>query len=308
MHLFIGLAFAGASIEQGLVVQDSSTGVEFQGHFLFDQQITTDPNTGTTGMAIQRLRPDLRVSLGQIPVRARLQTEFAGDPKLLDGYVEIGPKNAYLRVGRGLLPTGRAELTAVPKLYFQGFSPASNASRVGREVGVMGALSSPRGRLQGGVFGNGFDPDLGLRAVGRAAFDIGEPVPYDETSALGGDAKAGLSIGTSAQWLTVGRVATVALELAAQAGRARIQSEAFVTNDDTWGAYGQGTLTLIPDLLDAGIRVDHTRGVEGDANLVEALVSTYAAGPHLRVQVGGQLDPDDLKNAPRLKLNGQLWF
>lgn len=303
-------AFAGTSvsIDKGLVVEDAESHVKFDAHLLMAGRVTLDAQSGKVAPVIQWMRPDFRIALGDLPVKARLQLEFAGTPSLLDAYVDIGSSQLYLRVGRMLLPTGRAQLTPVAKLMFQGFAPSADSSRHGRELGAMSTWTPKPGRVDLGVFGNGVDEAVGWRVVGRATIDLAGTVPYDETIALQAHADPAVSIGASAQWWSVDESTTAAMELVAQAGPARLQGEAFVDTKGHSGAYVQVSTAIVPKYLDAAARLDRNVTDDGVQGRIEAVTSGYFAGPHLRVQLAYLHDLAKEKTADSVRVDGQVWF
>lgn len=305
----VAMAGVGLSLNEGLVVEDADSGATLAAHLLFEQQLTIDPITGQASLALQRLRPDLHLGFGSIPVRARVQTELAGDVRLLDAYVDLGSKEAFVRIGHALVPTGRAQMTPIPKLQFQGFAASTTTVQAGRELGVQGHAQAGPVLAQGGVFTMRSDGDAPWHAVARTVFDIAGGVPYDETSALDGQAEPGVALGTSAQWSSVDEVGTLAGEIAAQVGRVRVQAEGFMTTNDRRGVYGQVTCTLWPERVDIAARIDHLASKTDVREGAETMASVYFAGPHLRVQTGYRLDWGGMGEvAQRVILNGQLWL
>jgi hypothetical protein len=163
--------------------------------------------------------PHFSVPLARLQIRAHVfrpwlrlffQPEFAGLPRVLDLEFIIQPWDALgLKVGQMQPAFSRAWLSPVPKLQFQGFTPANSFFRPDRQAGALLFGSFFGGRLE--YFAGVFD-GVGINRTANdnphmmwnarvAGTLFGTPantkahVKYDETAHLAGDAPPTLMVG-----------------------------------------------------------------------------------------------------------------
>lgn len=283
MILLLGLALAAeVTVDRGVVVE-TDEGHRAELHLLVDQQLELSEEG--PGWNLQRVRPDLRVGLATVPLKVRVQTELANTPSLLDATVDLGPDWLHLRVGRMLMPTGRAQLTPVPKLAFQGFSTSSNQSRVGRAVGAMALATGSVGEVQVGLFGE----DANVVAV-RGAVNVVGHVPYDELAVLTAGAP-GLTLASWSRWEPGG--AWVGVEAASRLGPVGLQAEAHWQAHGALGAYVQVVAAVVPERVSTALRVDRSVTEERALTTVDGVWSVHALARRVRLQAGWQVAQTD---------------
>ncbi|MCB9743942.1 MAG: hypothetical protein H6740_15185 [Alphaproteobacteria bacterium] len=250
------------ALGDGLHVEGSS-GDALTAKLLVQERVLIDPSADSYALSLPVLRPDLIFHSGSLPLTARVQTELAGaNASLLDAYVELrAPWGLSVRSGRFLIPSCRQQLTPVPLLVLQGFAPSADAFRHGRDLGVQFGFQpeSHRVDLRLGAFDGPFDDDgvNHVALVGRAALNLGEPLPLDEAMAIS-PGPLGVTLGASGQLEPNGDRAIAGVELAARASVVSLTTEAFMSPDEHRGGYAQLAAGVWPDHLLLVGRVDRT--------------------------------------------------
>lgn len=201
-----------ASAKDGFTMEsaDGNWGLRIGGVFWasFTDLIYLSEHAPHFGVPLARLQ--LRAHLFRPWLRFFFQPEFAGGARVLDLEFIVQPwEQLGLKVGQLQPAFSRAWLSPVPKLQFQGFTPANNFFRPDRQAGALLFGSFFGGRLE--YFAGVFD-GVGINRTANdnphmmwnariAGTLFGTPantrahVKYDETAHLAGDAPPTLMVG-----------------------------------------------------------------------------------------------------------------
>ena len=201
-----------ASAKDGFSITsaDENWGLRVGGVFWANFTDSIYLNAHAPHFSIPLARLQLRAHLFRPWLRLFFQPEFSVAPRVLDLEFIVQPwEQLGLKVGQMQPAFSRAWLSPVPKLQFQGFTPANTFFRPDRQAGALVFGSFFGGRLEyfAGVFdGVGINrtandnPHLMWNA--RVAGTLfGTPantkahVKYDETAHLSGDAPPTLMVG-----------------------------------------------------------------------------------------------------------------
>lgn len=196
----------------GLHVQHGSSSLSLQlGTWLRGDILDRAHESTRYQFAVPLLRPVLQVHLLNRQLLFFVQPELGGaspDPRLLDAFIEWAPRDQFhLRFGQFRTPFSRAFIIPIFNLQLPGRGLVVDHFRLGRDSGAMAFGSFSKHRFEYAVGGfSGADinslasDDAAPLALARIAFNLGQPVPYDQAPALVLDAPSGVSFGLSGAW------------------------------------------------------------------------------------------------------------
>ncbi len=275
--------------------------------------------------SVNLVRPQLAMSAFDGLIRAYIQPELAGVPRLLDAQLELVPDPAFaLRVGQYRTPFSRAWITSIMQMELPDRGVIANnfstdPASAGRDTGAMVYGTPLDGLIEyyAGVFnGSGIDGRLGdtpvPMVVGRFVVTPLGQMPYSQTPSLDHDDMASLSFGINGYYReneveVMGtnvndQIGSSAGDVAVAFGTFYLQAEGFyrterlatVTNWTTaWGAYAQAGLFVLPRVLDVSARGSWA---DADVDTPGGLVQAYEGA------IAGYFALDDTYYGQHLKL------
>ncbi len=271
----------------------------------------------TSGVDVHLARPVLEGHLFDGRVVARLMPEFAGGPpRVLDASVVVTPHESIeIEAGQFRPWISRGFRTGLPVQALADRGAVVGAFRIDRDVGVSVGGHPLDGRLEYyvGVY-NGDGPgstqvqQSPLVTARIVVAPLGR-VGYDQAPYLRDSGKPGIAIGLGAytrRYRTDAAHAPTATakapidtvdelgasaDLAGHWGRFAVTSEGFwrrrvtsLATSDSWGAYGQGSVLLVPHRLDIAARVGSIV-VDHEVSLpIEGGLGVYLADHHAKIQ------------------------
>ncbi len=264
-------------------------------------------DTPAPHFAVPLARPLFRVRILDDRVSFLLQPELAGgNVRLLDLHIDVRIHDALrLRLGQFRTPYSRAYITPIVSLLLPTRGLVDDTFRLDRDTGLMvyGAAGDlfeyQVGVFNGARINTSFDAARAPMVVGRAVFNIGDVVPYDQVPSAIEPAGTGLALGVAGAFRKASpsetepptETAHVALEATLMAGPVTATAEAFHRNVhpsgeswfEEWGTFAQAGVFLVPGAWDASARVGWMRtGRDGDETLVLELGSAvYTWEPRL---------------------------
>ncbi len=293
----------------------------------------------TPRFAVPLARPLFRAHVLQERVSFLLQPELAGgDVRLLDLHVDLRVHEAFrLRLGQFRTPYSRAYITPIVALLLPTRGLVDDTFRLDRDTGLMaygtagGFFEYQLGVFNGARINGGFDAARAPMVVGRAVFNVGDSLPYDQVPSAIEAAGTGLALGVAGAYRKASgtdtepatETAHVALEATLMAGPVTATAEAFhrsvrpsgETWFEEWGTFAQAGVMLLPGAWDASARVGWMRtGRGGDETLVLEVGSAVYTwrprlGHHLKLNLGyqflrvrGATDVDDHSLRAQLQL------
>lgn len=269
-------------------------------------EVTEDPATGETSVAdyfsVPLVRPQLALSAFDGLVRAFIQAELAGAPRLLDAQLELAPDPAFaIRVGQYRTPFTRAFGQSLMQLDFPDRGFVANQLNPGRDIGLMIYGTPLDGSIEyyAGVFnGSGIDGRIGdtpvPMVVGRFVVVPVGKLPYTQTPSLDADYPEGLAIAVNGYYRerevgagtpprpTNQQTGAAGTDVAVAYGPFYFQAEGFLQDQRfglaAWttslGAYAQAGLFVIPRIFEASARAGC---IDPNIDAGPDLVQTYEA-------------------------------
>ncbi len=303
----------------GSVARAQNPTTELELHLSAWSRFETDVMSGSETrpqFLVPLIRPSVEGFFLNRKVHGLVQPEFAGrTATLLDAFIEFTLDPALqIRLGQFRTPYSRAFIGPTTLLQFPDFGPVVDTFRLGRDTGVMlfgrpfgGALEYYAGLFNGAAINDPADDQAAFMPVARLVYNIGHPVPYDQSPQAAGEVAPGLAVGVAAAYrrrsITDAMTMTVSPEeswhagadLALVAGRVNAVAEGFVQRlalaempaATRFGAYAQSGVYLAPALLELAGRVGW---IEETSQTYELDLNLYAGlGPALGHHLKGSL-------------------
>lgn len=307
---------ASFSPRQGLRVAGEAGSFELHLAAWLRFDVTSLRDEPTPQFSVPLARPLFRAQVLGDRVSFLLQPELAGaDVRLLDLHVDLRIHSALqLRLGQFRTPYSRAYITPIVHLLLPTRGLVDDTFRLDRDTGLMvygfagDVFEYQVGVFNGARINRSFDAARAPMVVGRAVFNIGDVVPYDQVPSAIEPAGLGLALGvagafrkaSASETEPVTETAHVALEATLMAGPVTATAEAFHRSVhpsgeswfEEWGTFAQAGAFLVPGAWDASARVGWMRtGRAGDETLVFELGSAVYAwkprlGHHLKLNLG----------------------